>query len=163
MPREELATKALASKLESAPGVSHAYWNLRGNGGLLSTVGDLYKWHQALLGDAVLSKGVKEKYFVPHVAEDPSGSSHYGYGWVIEKTPRGTSSITHNVGNCVFAADFQRYVDEGAAIIAGSAQSNFQCFSVSVAVHELVFGGEIRTPLEMASVDAEALQRYAGN
>jgi CubicO group peptidase (beta-lactamase class C family) len=66
------------------------WWNLRANGGVISTVGDLYKWHQALEGEAILSKEAKAKIFTPHVAEDEEGRSHYGYGWAIFKTPRGT-------------------------------------------------------------------------
>ena len=54
---------------------------MRGNGGVLSTTGDLYKWHQALEGEAILSREAKTKLFTPHVPEDEEGSSHYGYGW----------------------------------------------------------------------------------
>jgi CubicO group peptidase (beta-lactamase class C family) len=41
--------------LDHAWALDGPWWNLPGNGGLLSTVVDLYKWHQALLGDAVLA------------------------------------------------------------------------------------------------------------
>ncbi len=49
------------------------WWNLRANGGILSTVGDLYKWHQVLEGEAILSKDAKAKYFAPHMPEDEEG------------------------------------------------------------------------------------------
>src|SRR5262249_6991421 len=32
------------------------YWHLRANGGILSTAGDMYRWHRALLGETVLPK-----------------------------------------------------------------------------------------------------------
>jgi CubicO group peptidase (beta-lactamase class C family) len=54
----------------------YPYWNLLGNGGILSTTGDMYRWHLALLGDKVLSESVKKKMFTP-VEND------YGYGWDI--------------------------------------------------------------------------------
>ena len=38
---------------EDGPG-----WHLRANGGILSTVGDMYKWHCALEGESILSKEV---------------------------------------------------------------------------------------------------------
>jgi CubicO group peptidase (beta-lactamase class C family) len=50
------------------------YWNLRGNGGIHSTAGDMYRWHVALEGEAILSKAAKEKFFKPHVAEGPGAS-----------------------------------------------------------------------------------------
>jgi CubicO group peptidase (beta-lactamase class C family) len=96
------------------------YWNLRGNGGILSTAGDLYKWHLALAGEKILSTAAKEKYFAPHIKEQPEGVSFYGYGWVTQKTPWGTKMIWHNGGNEVFYADFRRFVDENVVVIVGT-------------------------------------------
>ena len=93
------------------------YWNLRANGGIMSTIGDLYTWHLALLGDEALSPASKEKYFAPHAAEDDEGSTHYGYGWAIATTERDTKLIAHNGGNGIFFADFRRYVDDDIVII----------------------------------------------
>lgn len=96
------------------------YWNLRANGGLLSTAQDLYKWHLALESEKILSKEAKEKYYTPHTPEESGGSSFYGYGWVIQKTGRGTKIIWHNGGNPYFFADFRRYVDENVVVIVGT-------------------------------------------
>ena len=38
-------------------------WHLKGNGGIHSTVGDLYLWSQALKGNSILSEEAKKKYF----------------------------------------------------------------------------------------------------
>ncbi|HSK73496.1 MAG TPA: serine hydrolase domain-containing protein [Pyrinomonadaceae bacterium] len=96
------------------------FWNLRANGGILSTAQDLYKWHLALEGEKILSKAAKEKYYTPHIAEEPGGNSFYGYGWVIQKTSRGTKIIWHNGGNPYFFADFRRYVDDDVVIIVAT-------------------------------------------
>jgi CubicO group peptidase (beta-lactamase class C family) len=93
------------------------YWNLRGNGGIMSTVLDMYTWHLALMNDTVLSKKARKKLFKRHVAEDDSGNWHYGYGWAIATTERDTTLITHNGGNGIFFADFRRYIDEGITFI----------------------------------------------
>ncbi len=96
------------------------YWNLRANGGLLSTAQDLYKWHLALEGEKILEQEAKEKYFAPHIAEQPEAVSFYGYGWVIEKTERGTKLIWHDGGNGFFYADFRRYIDENVVYIVAT-------------------------------------------
>jgi hypothetical protein len=138
------------------------WWNLRGNGGILSTVGDFYKWHQALEGEAILSKEEKEKYFKPWVPENEEGSSFYGYGWAIARTPRGTRLITHNGGNGIFGADFRRYVDEGVVIIAGSNQASFPIFPVSNQIARLVFGMDVAIPPEVVHVEPAVLKGYTG-
>lgn len=96
------------------------FWNLRGNGGVLSTAPDLYKWHQALEGEKILSKAAKEKYFAPHIAEQPAAVSFYGYGWVTQKTKRGTKLISHDGGNSYFYALFRRYVDDNVVVIVAT-------------------------------------------
>jgi CubicO group peptidase (beta-lactamase class C family) len=100
------------------------YWNLRGNGGILSTARDMYRWHLALAGEEILSREAKNELFKPHVAEDDSGRSHYGYGWSIQPTDRGTRLIWHNGGNGVFFADFWRYVDEDIVIFLATAEAD---------------------------------------
>lgn len=100
------------------------YLHLKGNGGILSTVSDMYKWHQALLNNEILDASAKKKYYHPHIKEDESGSSFYGYGWAIFPTPRNTQLITHNGGNGIFFADFLRYLTEDITIILLSNKSS---------------------------------------
>lgn len=90
------------------------YWNLRGNGGLLSTTRDLYRWDIALRGDRVLPTAAIEAFQTPYVQEGPGARSHYAYGWAVFPTPRETQLVTHNGGNGVFFADLWRYPDEVA-------------------------------------------------
>lgn len=111
------------------------YWNLRGNGGILSNTEDLYKWHLALLGDKILSKEAKEKYYKRHIEERPGSGSYYGYGWAIFPTPRNTSLITHNGGNGIFFCDFLRYLEEDLTIIVqcNALQPSFRQLALQVA------------------------------
>jgi CubicO group peptidase (beta-lactamase class C family) len=96
------------------------YWNLRGNGGVLSTVWDLYRWHQALMGEEILPAEEKDRMYTRRVKESPLSRSWYSYGWALSDSPRGTRIVEHNGGNGIFFADFVRYVDEGTVIIAAS-------------------------------------------
>lgn len=115
------------------------YWNLRGNGGVLSTVWDLYRWHQALLSDRVLSKEAKAKVFSRRVKEGPKSDSWYSYGWVLTDSSRGTKVIQHNGGNGVFYADFIRYVDEDLVIIAASNRSEDAWGGYMKGIKDIVF------------------------
>ena len=88
------------------------------HGGILSTIGDLYKWHNALKGEKIFPKAIKQKIFAPHVREGKGAGSFYGYGWTIFTTPRNTKLVGHNGDvNSVFQADFRRYVDEDVVYI----------------------------------------------
>jgi CubicO group peptidase (beta-lactamase class C family) len=74
------------------------YWNLRGNGGLLSTARDMYRFHRALAGDTLLDRDAKAEMFKAHSPIGLPGYDGYatGYGWVI--TPDGALA-THSGGN----------------------------------------------------------------
>ena len=100
------------------------YLHLKGNGGILSTVEDLYKWHLALLNDRILSSEAKKKYYGKHIKEEEDGDFYYGYGWAIFPTRRNTQLITHNGGNGIFFADFWRYLTEDITIIVLANKSD---------------------------------------
>lgn len=95
-------------------------WWLRANGGIHSSLDDLYRWHLALESTKVLSADALKQYLTGHA---PSmGGEMYAYGWGVQKTRRGTTVVTHNGGNGFFFTDFRRYVDEKVVIIAMSNQ-----------------------------------------
>src|SRR5918998_2744094 len=91
------------------------YWNLRGNGGLLSTARDMFRWHVALRGDQVLSKSAKDKMFKPHVPEEEGGDTYYGYGWVVSPTDEGRI-VWHDGGNGWSLGIMARFPDQGAMV-----------------------------------------------
>jgi CubicO group peptidase (beta-lactamase class C family) len=91
------------------------YWNLRGNGGLLSTARDMFRWHLALEGDEVLDERAKDELFRPHVLEEPGGDSYSGYGWVILRGDDGRVAW-HNGGNRRSYGELARVLDEGVMV-----------------------------------------------
>ena len=100
------------------------YLNLKGNGGILSTTGDLYKWHQALQDNTILSDEARKKYFENHIPEDSSNISYYGYGWVIFPESKKGKIITHNGGNGYFFADFWDFPASSSTVILLSNTAN---------------------------------------
>ena len=57
-------------------------WNLRANGGLHTTVDDMYKWLRTVQGRGVLDEDVVKRWTTGYVTEN-NGYSDYGYGWVV--------------------------------------------------------------------------------
>jgi CubicO group peptidase (beta-lactamase class C family) len=91
------------------------YWNLRGNGGMLSTAHDMFRWHVALRGEEILSKSAKDKMFKPHVPEEEGGDSYYGYGWVVSPTDEGRI-LWHDGGNGWSLGVLARFPDQDAMV-----------------------------------------------
>jgi CubicO group peptidase (beta-lactamase class C family) len=92
-------------------------WNRRASGGMLSTVNDLYAWHEALLGNDILDEQAKAKYYYPKNPVMINDIQSSGYGWRIIKTTRHTNVIAHNGWNGRYYSDFLRYLDEKVTII----------------------------------------------
>jgi CubicO group peptidase (beta-lactamase class C family) len=86
------------------------YWNLFGNGGMLSTAGDLYKWAQALKGERVLSAAAKEKLWTPAL-------NNYAYGWRIAESEHGRHISHGGDSENGFSANFNIYPDKDAVVI----------------------------------------------
>jgi hypothetical protein len=122
------------------------YWHLRGNGGVLSTAEDMYRWHQALLGDEVLDAAAKEAFYGRHTTEGPGASSYYGYGWAIFPTPWDTWLIAHNGGNGIFFADFLRFLDEDVTIFLASNAADTVEEDAALRIASAVLGDELAPP-----------------
>lgn len=82
---------------------------MAGAGSLYSTVGDLFKWDQALYGTDLLSDASKIKMFTPH-------AGNYGYGWFIQEL-NGHRVITHRGGINGFLANIDRFVDDTVLVV----------------------------------------------
>ncbi|WP_066367592.1 serine hydrolase domain-containing protein [Herbidospora mongoliensis] len=75
------------------------YWYLRGNGGMLSTARDMYRWHRALEGDRVLSRRAKAELFTPRVLIDQKAKMYYAYGWAVLPRTEDGRVVEHDGGN----------------------------------------------------------------
>lgn len=115
------------------------FWHLKGNGGILSTTGDLYKWNLALLSDQILAKEAKQKYYHPKLRPNESPNPFYAYGWDMLKTKRNTFLARHNGTNRVFYSDFYRYLDEGITIIFLSNKEHPNFRETDLEISRLIF------------------------
>ncbi len=116
------------------------YWNLLGNGGILTTTGDMYRWHLALEGEDVLSAAAKEKFYTPFL-------NNYAYGWRVTQTDYGLL-IQHSGGGSFQRSDsalFLRYMDAKVVIVILSHQDSENRRStsqVSSQLRKIIFDGK---------------------
>ncbi|MBK9254989.1 MAG: serine hydrolase [Saprospiraceae bacterium] len=118
---------------------SSPFWHLKGNGGILSTTEDLYKWHKCLLTEKVLSKDAKKKLYHPKLRTDETENSYYSYGWDVSKTNRNTTQVWHNGTNRILYADFLRFVDENVTFIMLSNKSHPNFNNLNFEMARIVF------------------------
>lgn len=101
------------------------YWFSRGAGGLLSTTGDLLKWHRALASERVLTthsiKSLQARQIDKSLGNnevDESESEFYGYGWSIQDSPEVGEVHWHTGSNRAgFRSFFGRVIAEDIVII----------------------------------------------
>lgn len=115
------------------------WWHLRGNGGIISTIHDMYRWHLALEGNMVLSEEEKNRYLTPYILEGPGADTHYGYGWVVAESSRGTTVYMHNGGNPYFANDCYRYVDDDVFVYIASNNGERSAIEQSGIILRMIF------------------------
>lgn len=82
-----------------------------GDGGIYSSVADLYKWDQALYTDQLISRKMLDLAFTPHSAKSDVEGSGYGFGWYIGAY-RGTAKIWHYGSTCGFSTKIERFPDK---------------------------------------------------
>ncbi len=136
----------------------YPFWNVIGNGEILSTTGDMYRWHLALGGDTILSEEAKEKMYTSEL-------KYYAYGWDVRQTEFGTL-IQHNGGSGAgSSADFRRYVDADVVVITVCNRSYGNlplCEVIRSAITSLIFGGRVDTPPAFGPADPDDLKSYEG-
>lgn len=138
------------------------YWNLLGNGAILSTAEDMFKWYQALQGNTIFSDEAKKKIFTPN-------RNDYGYGWEIGKTSHG-QTIGHNGGNDFgFTAHLRWFPEKNVCVIVMSNSGYyFNDYNYSNMIGKkitgLVFGEKIppQQTAKFIKQDTQNLKTFEG-
>ncbi len=80
-----------------------------GDGGIYTSLVDMFKWDQALYTDKLVSKETLERAFTP-------GIDRYGYGWYIEDY-KGKRCIFHTGSTCGFRTVYKRFPDDQISVV----------------------------------------------
>jgi D-alanyl-D-alanine carboxypeptidase len=90
--------------------------DLMGAGSIVSTIGDMIKWENALRGDKFLTPQSKREIWTQFTFNGGERSV-YGLGWRISDV-RGTNLIGHTGQTAGFGAAIFRYIDNDTTVIA---------------------------------------------
>lgn len=135
-------------------------WNLRANGGIHSTVFDMYRWIRALEEGRVLPAEVRERLFTP--VADEGGGSFYAYGWATAETDRGTRVVGHSGGNGILFSDLRWFRDEGVLLFMMTNVAEFPAESVTPQLAAILFDEPYVEPPAVVPVEPARLSRLAG-
>ncbi|MFZ5517294.1 MAG: serine hydrolase domain-containing protein [Candidatus Zhuqueibacterota bacterium] len=86
-----------------------------GDGGIYSSVVDLFKWDQVLYTEKLVTSESLQRAFTPGSLQNGE-KLEYGFGWRIDEY-KGHRRVHHTGGTCGFATIIQRYPDDHFSII----------------------------------------------
>jgi CubicO group peptidase (beta-lactamase class C family) len=144
-----------------------------GAGALYSTVGDLYRWNQALFSGKVLKESSLKAAFTPAKLNNGeigtgAGSEGYGYGWAIGES-RGLNLISHGGGLHGFSSYLMRLPEKDftVAVLANSLPTIPELSSSGLAHHiaEIYLFeqmGQQASFIEDKTVDSNVYDDYVG-
>jgi CubicO group peptidase (beta-lactamase class C family) len=117
-------------------------WNLLGNGDMLSTTDDMFRWHRALQDDTVLSPESRRKLFTPYAGD-------YGYGWRVARSERGRLVEHGGASSYGSSCAVKRFLDADVVVVLFCNVSYGTSPLAQVVEDDVVaaaFGEEVRLP-----------------
>jgi CubicO group peptidase (beta-lactamase class C family) len=105
-----------------------------GDGGIYSSVADLFKWDQALYTEKLISRKMLADAFTAHSSQSDFEGSGYGYGWYVGNF-RGTKRIWHYGSTCGFSTRIERLPARKLSVIV---LSNRRDAEISPIVEKLI-------------------------
>jgi CubicO group peptidase (beta-lactamase class C family) len=93
-------------------------WNLLGNGGVLTTAADIYRWELAYRANKLIPPEAQAKQFTPQFRRSPTLAN--GYDWWLEDTEGDSATAFHRGGDSpayALNAEYRRYPAEKVTII----------------------------------------------
>jgi CubicO group peptidase (beta-lactamase class C family) len=129
-------------------------WGAKGAGGMVMTVGDLYKWHLAIHGDRVLSAAARAKAFYAWPTE--------GYGWHVGQLA-GRDVIQKGGGMPDFASHLVYYPRESLVVIFATNDLRQRWRQTLLkALPAVAFGETLPLPPPIVDIGPDALRALAG-
>jgi CubicO group peptidase (beta-lactamase class C family) len=126
-------------------------------GAIYSTIGDLYKWHNALQKYKIINRNSTEAAYTPF-------KSGYGYGWMTG-TLFGRKLVEHGGSIPGFSTFIARMPGDDVVVILLSNASMPALDKISHEILAIIYGGPYDVPKEKQEVflDESLLKEYVGD
>ena len=105
-----------------------------GDGGIYSSVADLFKWDQVLYTEKLISLKMLADGFTAYSSQSDFKGSSYGYGWYVGKF-RDMERIWHYGSTCGFSTKIERFPRRKLSVIVLTNRRNAE---ISPIVEKLV-------------------------
>ncbi len=140
------------------------YWGLIGNGGIVSTLSDLYQWHLALQNNTILDDNAKTKLWEPWIPLDEEGVVNEGYGWIIVNLPdQGrVGLLSGGDGYDAMNAHYRHYRDNDLTVITLSNDGRFPGEILARSLANFTLGQIEDLPPTISSISPNLLSLYEG-
>ena len=125
-------------------------------GAIYSTTGDLYKWHESLLQNKIISKASKEKAFTPV-------KNNYGYGWAMD-TIAGKFAVGHSGGIHGFNSNMVSVPGDNTCIILLANVATPNLDKITRGLLAIIYNQPYELPREKIAMtmSEEELKQYTG-
>ncbi|EEF59390.1 serine hydrolase domain-containing protein [Pedosphaera parvula] len=107
-----------------------------GDGGIYSSVNDLYKWDQALYNLKLVSKKTFEAAYTPGKSTEHENGIRYGFGWFLSEY-RGLKHIYHTGDSIGFRTIISRFPEQHFTVIVLSNEHDAELPSVANKIVDL--------------------------
>jgi len=108
-----------------------------GDGGIYSTVDDLFRWDQALNTEKLVTRSTLAEAFTPASVEE--GKSAYGFGWNVALD--GTNKyVWHTGSHAGFRAFIERRLDQQSTVIMLTNMGNSKRQEINSAIQNILAG-----------------------
>jgi CubicO group peptidase (beta-lactamase class C family) len=106
-----------------------------GDGGIYSTVDDLFKWDQSLYTDKLVRQSTLAEAFTPGKVEE--GSSIYGFGWNVAEDGSG-KYVWHTGNQAGFRAFIERRLTPRITVIILTNKGNSNRMEINTAIQNIL-------------------------
>jgi CubicO group peptidase (beta-lactamase class C family) len=125
-------------------------------GAIYSTTEDLYRWHQGLEHNKILTAEQQEKAYTPV-------KKKYGYGWVVDSVD-GKRMVSHGGGIHGFTSNFSRIAADDVCIIL-LCNTSLPLENITSNIYAILYNKPYEIPKKRVAIalPEEKLKQYVGN
>lgn len=114
-----------------------------GDGGIVTTTGDLLRWDQALYTERLVSRQSLDEMFTPYM-------NGYGYGWEVG-TRFGKKTLSHSGSNAGFSSYILRFPDDRLTVIVLGNGDRMSAGRAAGALSAIVLDAPYKMPVPQLS------------